>query len=335
MRPRIAIIYNEPLPCRYQSTGEQAAVLGVLEEVEAVYKALNELGYPVSRTPLLPPLDQVRETLARLEADLVFNLFEGFDGRPETEAAVAYQLSELGLRYTGCSGAALSLALDKGKTKALLQAAGLNTPRYQILDGDSLAEFDLNYPCIVKPYAEDASHGISEMSVVSAFPSLERQTIWVSSLYGGKALVEEFIEGREFNTTVLGDGNPTVLPISEIAYALPPGAPRILTYAAKWEPRSTYYEATIAVCPAEIESQLWEQIESAATLAFNTLGCAGYARVDFRLDAGERLHIIEVNPNPDISPTSGAARQAQAAGMSYRDFIERVVLIALQRFAWR
>lgn len=331
MRPKVAIVYNEPSPSRYGAMGEAKAVLGVLEEVEAVHRTLAGSGYPVVRVPLYPPLEQVKERLGRVEADLVFNVFEGFDGRPETEAIVADTLAELGLPYTGCPGSALALALDKARAKALMEASGIGTPRYQLLSPETLSTFHLGYPCIVKPCGEDASHGMSEESVVNDYASLERQVARVSKLFGGKALVEEFLEGREFNTTVLGNRELIVLSISEIAYSLPPAMPRLLTFASKWEPDSIYFQCTTVICPAEIGSELRDHIVETALSVFRLLGCRGYARVDMRLDAEGRLKVLEVNPNPDISPGFGAARQAEAAGMTYNQFIERIVLLALEK----
>ena len=331
MRPRVAIIYNEPSPGRYHAMNEEKALLGVLDEVKAVHRALTESGYSIVRVPLVPPLEQLREKLEKLEADLVFNLFEGFDGRPETEAVAADVLAELGLPYTGCPGYALALALDKIRTKVLLEAAAIATPGYQLLSPQTLSTFHLGFPCIVKPCGEDASHGLSENSVVCDAVSLERQVAWVTELFGGKALVEEFMDGREFNATVLGIRELMVLPISEIAYSLPPGMPRILTFAAKWEPHSVYFQGTKAICPAEIGAEMRERIVETALSVFKLLGCSGYARVDFRLDSGGRLKVIEVNPNPDISPGTGAARQAVAAGMTYQQFIEKLVRLALER----
>ena len=328
MRPKVAIVYNEPSLGRYGAIGEGKAVLGVLDEVEAVHQALAGLGYFVVRVPLYPPLEQIKEMLRDMEAELAFNLFEGFDGCPETEANVADILAELGLPYTGCPGSVIALALDKARTGALLETSGIGTPRWQLLTPETLSLFHLGYPCIVKPCGEDASHGISEDSVVNDPASLERQVTRVSKLFRGKALVEEFLAGREFNATVLGNKEPFVLPISEIEYSLTPMMPRLLTFAAKWEPDSMYFQCSEAICPAEIGSRLREHIVETAMAVFRLLGCRGYARVDMRLDAEGKLKVLEANPNPDISPGSGAARQAEAAGMTYTQFIERILLLA-------
>lgn len=328
MRRRVTVVYNEPLKSCYDERGEQAAVSGVLEAAEAVHDALIELGYEVVKVPLAPPLRRARQRLGTLGADLVFNLFEGFAGHPETEAEIAEILSALKMPFTGCPAGALKLALDKAKTKALLKSAGISTPDFQLLRPETLSGFSLSYPCIVKPRSEDASHGLSAQSVVNDFASLEKQVTAVSRYYSGQALVEHFISGREFNATVLGD---TVLPVSEIDYSLPEGAPRLLTFDAKWQPDSLYFQDTKVICPAEIEDKERENIAQTAIRVFGLLGCHGYARVDMRLDEAGQLNVIEVNPNPDIAPDTGAARQAKAAGMTYAQFIAEILRLALEK----
>lgn len=331
MRSRVAIVHNKPVFSRYRSRGEEIAVIGVLNAVEAVHHALLELGYDAVRVPLVPPLAQTRKKLSELEVNLVFNLFEGFCGYPETEAEVPDILSELGIPYTGCTGPVLRLALDKAKTKVILKAQGIDTPDFQLLNPQTLSAFQLSYPCIVKPCGEDASHGLTEKSVVHDFASLKEQVEQISNFYGGQALVEEFIDGREYNMTVLGNSECTVLPVSEIDYSLPHGMPRVLTFAAKWQEDSLYFQGTKVICPAEIEAESRERITEIGIATYRLLGCRGYARVDMRLNDEGLLHVLEVNPNPDISPGYGAVRQAEAAGMTYTQFIEKIVQLALEK----
>ena len=331
-RPSVVIVYNEPGQDRYSALGEQKAVLGVLDEVKAVHAALIKLGSPAARLGLTPPIEDARGKLAAISPDwVVFNLFEGFEGRPETEAAVAGMLAECGLAYTGCPEAALALALDKAKTKAVLEAHGLPTPRFQVLTPDTISTFRLTFPCIIKPVAEDASHGLSEESVVANSAALEKQVKKISEQYSGHALVEEFLDGREYNITVLGNRDPFALPSSEIVFKLPPGRPRILTFWAKWEPRSAYYKSSAPVCPADVDDMTRQHIATSAVAAYKLLGCAGYARVDFRAGADGIPQIIEVNPNPDLTPGYGVAMQAEVAGMSYPQVIDRILEFALER----
>jgi D-alanine-D-alanine ligase len=333
MSLRVAIIYNQPELDRYSAMGEQKAVLGVLVEVKAVHAGLAKLGHTVEQVPIAPPLEAVQRTISQLAADAVFNLFEGFAGRPETEAAVAAMLSSVGIPYTGCSASALSLTLDKSRTKQILRVHGLPTPAFQVLDPETIGRFDLQFPCIVKPAAEDASHGLSERSVVTDAASLEAQVRHISGLYNGQALVEEYIDGREFNVSVIGNDQPVVLPVSEIVYTLPEGMPRILTFEAKWEPGSLYFKSSAPVCPAAIDDIVRQRIEAPALSAYKLLGCTGYARVDFRMGSDSIPQIIEVNANPDLSPGYGIALQSRLAGMSYARLIERIMQLAMERRA--
>lgn len=330
MHKRVAIVYNEPEPSKYDGAHEEKAVLGVLESVKAVQKALNELGHETSLIPLVPPLEKAKKQLAALNVDVVFNLFEGFCGFPETETLVPDTLSELGIPYTGCNSTAIRLSLDKALNKAVLRKKGIATPDYQILDPGSLHTFRLQFPCIVKPRTEDASHGISANSLVRDYADLKKQVIEVDGMYHD-LMVEHFMGGREFNATVMGNSRCVVLPISEIVYELPPGMPKILTYAAKWETGSTYFKGTKAVCPAEVNEKERVYITRLASTAFRLVVKWGYARVDMRMDETGRLNVIEVNPNPDISPEAGAARQSAAAGMSYTEFIGKILKLAISR----
>ncbi len=332
MRGEITIIYNVPDLNACSTVVEREASLRIVSDVNAVYRALQKIGFRVTCLPLEPPLQSAIRRLESIKADLVFNLFEGFDSQPETEAMVADFLPHLGIPYTGCTGTALSLALDKAESKARLQAAGIHTPKYQVLEPATLHLFALDFPCIVKPLSQHGSLGICEESVVYNFTGLERQVTTISERFRDKALVEEFIEGREFNITVIGTRPPETLPVSEIIYSLPQGMPPILTFAAKWDPESLYFKHTTPRCPAEIDHKLQQKITTIARVALELLGNRGYARVDLRLDRRGEPRALELNPNPDISPDSGAALQARAAGMDYEQFIEKLVQLALEDY---
>jgi D-alanine-D-alanine ligase len=327
---KVAVIYNDPTADRYHSMGESKAELGVMDEVKAVSEALEELKYPFILVPLHPPLEEVRKILQILVVDVVFNLFEGFDGCTETEGQVAAMLEELNIPFTGCPSTTLSLAIDKGRTKALLDAAGVDTPRFQVLTPDTIPSLVLDFPLIVKPQNEDASHGISEDSVVYDLPALDKQLRKICDLFGGRALVEEYVDGREFNTCVMGNGKLTIPAISEIVYTLPPDKPRVLTFDAKWEENSLYFINTKTVCPAPISPSEEQEISRIAKAAFKLVGARGYARVDFRQDRSGHFKVLEVNPNPDITPGSGAALQASVSGLTYAQFVEKVIRFAMR-----
>lgn len=328
-RLKVAIVYND---VSQSSCGEEGkAEAGVLEEVQAVYKALLELGHNITLIPLFPPLEEARNSIQLIKADVIFNLFEGFDSKqPETEAQVTDILFNTGLPCTGNSGTSLSLALDKAKTKELLKKQGIKTAQFQVINPDNINTFKLNYPCIVKPCAEDASHGITEECVVNDYIHLIKQIEKLNRKFGSQIIVEEFLNGREFNVLVIGNIEYTVLPVSEIVYSLPSAKPKILTYDSKWEPGSIYFKGTKSVCPADISETMKHHMVEISTNACKLFGCRGYTRIDIRLDKNEEVNILEINPNPDISPSSGAAKQAESAGMKYTSFIQNILNLAME-----
>lgn len=331
MGTRVTVVYNDPKTSRYDVINEVTAILGVLDAVHAVDKALNELGYEVSILPLSPPAEEIKTKLTSLDAGIIFNLFEGFDNCSETEALVPEAAEELRIPYTGCPGRSLRLALDKAGAKTLIKSAGIRTADFQVLTPDTISEFNMNFPCIVKPRSEDASHGLSEASVVRNERTLQRQVELVSKLFGGEALVEEFVDGREFNCTVMGNLAPVVLPVSEIVYSLPAHLPRLLTFAAKWEEDSIYFSGTTPVCPAQITPAQRRQVAQIVLKTYRLFGCRGYARVDLRMNSKGNFYVIEMNPNPDITPGMGTARHAVTTGITYNEFIEQIVQLALER----
>jgi D-alanine-D-alanine ligase len=127
-------------------------------------------------------------------------------------AELPEMLKELGIPYTGCPAGILKLAHDKPKTKVILESEGINTPDFQLLKCGTLNNFGLRYRCIVKPRGEDASHSITQESVVYDFVLLKKQISRVSNSYGDTILVEEFVDGPEFNATIIGNGDCIALP---------------------------------------------------------------------------------------------------------------------------
>jgi D-alanine-D-alanine ligase len=331
MQLKVTIIYNAPQSGRYMALGESLAEAGVLDEVNAVERALLELRHSVFLLPLNPPLEAAIAALKGIKADVVFNLFEGFDGEPGSEAAVAFALEKLGIPFTGCPGRAIALAQDKVSIAAFLEQNGIPTPHYLVLGPSDIAEFKLAFPCIVKPVGEHASHGLSAESVVHDTSALVTQVQRISARYSGKALVEEYIDGREFNATVMGNKELTVLPISEILFDLPPEVPKILTFAAKWVEGTIYFKGTKPFCPAGITDAEAQKIREMAMTIFRLAGCRGYARVDIRQDKSDIFRVIDINPNPDISPEAGVDNQRRMTGMTYPEFIKKVVALALKR----
>ncbi|MBI3399754.1 MAG: D-alanine--D-alanine ligase, partial [Deltaproteobacteria bacterium] len=162
---------------------------------------------------------------------------------------------------------------------------------------------------------------------------LKKRVDYILKNYKQPAIVEEYIDGREFNIAIIGNYRPKALPVSEIDFSqLSEEYPKICTYDAKWAPDSPIYLKTPPVCPAEISKELEHELCSSALKAYNLIGCRDYARVDMRMGDDGIPKILEVNPNPDISPDAGFARSAAADGFDYPAIMLEIVKMAYGRY---
>ena len=325
----VTILYNEPSLSKNHP--DYLSEAGVLEAVEAVEAALNKGGYCSSRLGVDNDPAAIIRALQSIEADVVVNLFEGLGGVGAGEGQVTGILELLGIPFTGSGSKCLALVREKALTKWLLLGAGLRSAAFHLLAADEPASPARFEPLlavgqvIVKPAHEDGSLGIGPESIVSDFESLVRQIRRVQERYG-EVLVEQYVAGREFNVGILALPEPEALPLAEIEFI--PGIAPIVSYDAKWTPKAREFNGTPARCPAEVVPELGDEIRRLALASFRLTDCRHYARVDFRVDAACRPYILEVNGNPDISPSAGLARQILASGMTYNDFICRMVEVA-------
>ncbi len=334
------VIYNS-VPDRYSLSHDLKSELGLLQVAQGVAEALREY-HQVSLLPFTGDVILLGEHLRALKPDVAFNLFEGAYGFSKSEVFVPITLDLLQIPYTGSPAKTLETCVQKSLTKKILLRRSVPTPRFQVFDIGAAIETELTFPIFVKPECEDASLGISNDSVVYTQSQLEKQVETIWQKFSQPALCEEFIDGREFNVAILGDSDyeqtighpfaPKVLPISEISFTtMPDGYQRIVSYNAKWQESSVEYQATQPLCPAAIDLKLELELKQLALRTFNALGCRDYARIDFRYSNDGKLYVIDVNPNPDISPDAGLARSAQAAGYDYNRLIQTIADFALNR----
>lgn len=332
----IRIIFNDEGADTYVVDDEEIEFGDIRESVEEVAGSLERLGYRTILTPLTEEgFDEFLKEINDGRADLVFNLCEGAFLNSKFEMNIAALLELYDLKFTGNPSITLGVALNKGWTKDILKGAGVDTPPHFVTDDPSVELPEgLSFPLIVKPLTEDASLGIETDSVVHTMEELSARIEHILEEYCSHALVERFIDGREFNISVMGNDDETVaLPPSEIDFSeYPEELPRICSYEAKWIEVSPLYRKTPPVCPAPVSEELKKRLEATAIRAYRALGCRDYARVDMRLDKDGNLWVLEVNPNPDISRDAGFARAARAAGMEYHQFIGELVSIAAKRY---
>ncbi len=322
---KVLILYNQVDSVAKGEARDLVSAQGVTIAGRAVEEALR----PNHEVVCLPVAFDPSDVLAAYDSRewVVFNLLEGLGNRPDLEPEAASILGRLSYRYTGSSPETIAVCLNKARAKRRLRAFGIPTPAYQTCEGPE-ATFSVPLPAIVKPVAEDASLGIDEGAVVTTLDQLWSRVEYVVGSYHEPALVEEFVQGREFNIALWGNGTPECLPLAEIDYsAFADPLRRICSYAAKWEPERDEYHSTPVVCPAEVSPSLAERIRGVATAAYQAMSCRGYARVDMRVRS-EVPYVLEINPNPDISPDAGFPRAALAAGYSYEEMAEKILRLA-------
>jgi D-alanine-D-alanine ligase len=328
---KVAILYNQVRP---DASPDEA---DVLVQVEAVAAALASRGHAVDRQACGLDLQAVADGLAVRRADLVFNLAEGLAGHDRLFAVIPSLLDSLGIPYTGCPAEAIFLTTNKLLAKDRLSAAGLPTPavpcRWPPAGGGQLPPFTPGR-YIVKPVWEHGSVGMNDDAI---FEATERATLAarlraLGERTGRGWFAERYVEGREINLSLLAaaDG-PQVLPPAEIDFsAFPPGKPRIVGYAAKWDEGSFEYHHTPRRfdLPPE-DAPLLARVAELGRACWHLFGLAGYARVDFRVDAAGEPWVLEINTNPCLSPDAGFAAALARAGISYPDAIGRIVEAAI------
>jgi D-alanine-D-alanine ligase len=309
--------------------------VGVVEEREQIQTALGELGYQTSIFNMSNNVEKLLEFLKTEKPDLIFNLVESLGDQAIHEMHVAGIYEILEIPYTGSPSITLGTCLNKARTKEILSFHGIPTARFLVckqvneIDTD---DFGLSFPLIVKPAKEDASVGVDNDSIVDSMTALKKRVRHIFQAYDQPAIVEEYIEGRELNVAVLGNGKPVVLPISEIDFSgLPAGYPKIVTYDAKWLHGSVEFEGTKGVCPAELSPAVEARVKELALQAFSIMGCRDYARIDFRLGRNNKPYVLEVNPNPDISDDAGFIRSTTTYGYTFNETIGKIVECALKR----
>jgi D-alanine-D-alanine ligase len=303
------------------------------EELSHIVNALQGEGFDTFRENLRGRFENLIDALRGRRPDVVFNLVESLPDSPLLEMMAAGICEMFGIPYTGSTPLTLGICQRKGLTKQVLLANGILTPRFKLItDQKCLFRHSLRYPLIVKPGREDGSTGIENDSVVFNLNELKQRVKYVLQEFHPPVIVEEFIEGRELNISIWGSEELVVLPISEIDFSeVPESFNNIVTYHAKWEPRSEVYHKTIPVCPAHLTKKVEKQVKEVALKAYKIMGCRDYARIDIRLDRKNNPFVLEVNPNPYLSEGIGFLRSAEAHGLSFSQTLRMIVEFALRR----
>jgi len=261
---------------------------------------------------------------------VVFNCCEEIPGEEASEAVVVDVLEELGFAYTGATAAAIRLSYDKPRVRELLSAKGVPVPHWAEFDRPGQHPWDL-FPAIVKPAWEHCSIGVDRWAVVLDEGELEQRVAHVVATYDQPALVEDFIDGREFHVPLWGDDTVEMLPPVEMDFsALGNVRDRLCSYASKFDPDSSAYRHIRSRVPARLSAAERDALEASCRLAYELVGCRDYGRIDVR-ERGGRMYVLDVNPNADLSADASVALAANKAGFCYGALGSRLVRWAQNR----
>jgi D-alanine-D-alanine ligase len=325
---KIDIIYDPEDPSE-DNYREASASADTEQTANQIFKALKSKGHKVTLTAI--DHDNYKETISNLSSDIIFNQVEedelGFD--------VLKFIEKIEKKVTGVGSTGYKLSWNKVKIKEKLVKANIPTPNYLVVKpGDKIDLKDLKYPLFVKATDDHGSLSVNEKSCVKNEEELIQQVAWIKNEIGDDSLVEEYVDGRELGVTLIGNGHGTIiLPVKEILFGEQfLNRPKVVTYEAKWAPDSKDYLGTTSMsCPAKLSHKEMKAIEKAVLNAFKTLLCRDYVRFDIRLK-NDVPYIIDYNANPGIGINDASSLPAKVYGLTYPNFIEKIVTVAIERY---
>jgi D-alanine-D-alanine ligase len=333
---RIAILYNEDSQVARGNPQDLLAVQYTSTVAQLLFKALEDQGYPVTKIVVRGNLEELEDKLASFppKNTFIFNNCDGFNGNNLGAVDVIRLVERMGFRHTGAPADSIELCIDKPRCKARLIEHHVPTPRYQVFERPE-GDFQLEFPVIVKPTVEDASMGIDLASVVCDQASMRQRVAYILENYQQAAMVEEFITGRELAVAMLDNGSLEVLPIVEDDFSkVADPLQQLLTYASKWDPQSPYFNNIPSRIPAPLARKEEQVVRRVACDSFRAVGLHDLGRVDIRFRNGIP-YVIDINELPDLAPESGFFHSAQAAGYSYPQMVERILVNGLKREGWK
>lgn len=301
-----------------------------------VIATLRKLGHEVRPLGVADELTPIRSLIEEWKPDIVFNLLEEFLGRQDFDYHVVSFLELMQVPYTGCHPRGLMLARDKALSKKLLAYHHLRVPKFTVYPRGRrvVRPRGLEFPLIVKSLVHEASLGISQASIVDSDEKLRERVAFVHQRNQSDAIVEQYVDGREFYVGIIGNRRYEVLPVWELLFEnMPPGAVPIATAHVKHNPdyqrrRGIYQQQAEDLTPA-----LRGHIINTTKRIARILDLDGYNRIDYRMSADGKLYFLEANPNPEIASSEEFASAAEEAGMKYEDLIQRIVDLGLKRAA--
>ena len=182
----------------------------------------------------------------------------------------------------------------------------------------------------IKSLIEEGSVGIAQASYVENEQQLRERVSKLHEMTKGDVIAEQYIDGREFYVTVLGNQRLEVFPIRELVFdKVPEGQPRIATYKVKWNDEYRERWGIEYVNARPMPAGMQDKIVRLCKRIYRTLDLSGYARIDLRVGAKGDIYVLEANPNPAVARNDECAASAEKAGLKYEDFIQRLLTLGL------
>ncbi len=300
-----------------------------------VLTSLREMGHEVTNLGVGSDLGAIRRAIDQIQPHIVFNLLEDFNDVPIYDQNVVSYLELQRVPYTGCNARGLLLARDKSISKKLLAYHRIPVPEFVVFHRGRPVKRPprLAFPLIVKSLVHESSTGISQASVVEDEEKLKERVAFVHERIGTDAIVERYIDGRELYVGVMGNERLEVFPVWEIFLSrLPEGSWAIATESVKWNPRYQRKHRIKTGEAKDLPPAVTERVQKLAKRIYKNLYLSGYARIDFRMDAQEKVYVLEANPNPQLALGEDFADSANAGGLPYDRLLQRILNFGL---SWR
>lgn len=301
-----------------------------------IEETLIRIGYKVTLFDFNSPLKAINE-INKSKVDLIFNVCERINETSLLEPHAASVFDILQIPYTGSNPATLALCIDKIRAKKLLNHHNIPTPKWDyVYDlNDEISE-ELKFPMIVKPANTDNSIGITNESVVTDRASLKERIKYVIKSLGCPALVEEYIDGDEYDIFIIGaqESNIRVLPLSRTIFSgLPEKLWHIRTLKAKYGLDEVFKKnVVVEIPPKKISEKMMSLLSEIAIDTYNIFECQDYGKVEIKVDKNNNPYVLELNPNPSLNLDDPGPLAAKVSGIKYNQFLEEIIRMAIERY---
>lgn len=338
MKPlRILVLMHESLVPPDDLKGYSEREIDEFKTEYDVVGYLKKAGHDVRALGLGDNLTDLRSSIMEWKPDIAFNLLEEFQGIVSYDQHVVAFLELMRQPYTGCNPRGLMISRDKALSKQILAYHRIPTPRFMVLRRGQRYRIPakLKFPLFVKSVSEDASYGISQASVAQTHEHLKERIQFIHDQTHSDALVEEYIEGREFYVGVMGNQRLQTFPVWELDFGTLPELAGIATRKVKWD-RAYQKKHGIQTTAAQVPEGMGPYFDKLSKRIYRALSLSGYARMDFRMRPDGSVFVLEANANPNLSHGEDFAESAQVTGIQYGPLLGKIISLGLNyQSPWR